>query len=68
MQVQLGHALQNTFGSFFVEGSVGGVDKEIVHVDNEPSFSDHIVEGVVHEPLKGGRGVGEPEEHDSGFE
>ena len=51
-----------------MEGSVGGVDEEIVHIDDEPSFSDHIVEGVIHEPLKGGRGVGEPEEHDSGFE
>ena len=50
-----------------MEDSIGGVDKKIVHVDDEPSFSDHIVEGVIHEPLKGGGRVGEPEERDHGF-
>ena len=39
-----------------------------MYVDDKPSFSDHIAEGVIHEPLKGGRGVGESEEHDCGFE
>ena len=56
------------FGTFFVEGSVGGIDEEIIHADDEPSFSDHITEGVIHEPLKGGGRVGEPEEHDCVFE
>ena len=51
-----------------MEGSVRGIDEEIVHIDDEPSFSNHIVEEVVHEPLKGGGRVGEPEEHDCGFE
>ena len=50
-----------------MEGRVGGIDEEIVHVDDEPSLSNHIAEGVVHEPLKGGGRVGEPEEHDCGF-
>jgi len=49
-------------------GGVGGEDKEVVHVDDEPSFRDHISEGVVHESLEGGGGVGETKEHDSGFE
>ena len=53
---------------FFVEGSVGGVDKEVVHVDDEPSFSDHVAKRVIHEALEGGGGVGKPEEHHSGFE
>ena len=56
------------FGTFFVEGSVGGIDEEIIHADDEPSFSDHITEEVIHEPLKGGGRVGEPEEHDCVFE
>ena len=51
-----------------MEGRVGGVDEEIIHVDNEPSFGNHVVEGVVHETLEGGGGVGEPEEHHSRFE
>ena len=51
-----------------MEGGVGGVDKEVVHIDDEPSFGDHVVEGVVHETLEGGGGVGEPEEHHSWFE
>ena len=42
--------------------------EEIVHVDNKPSFSDHVLEGVIHEVLKYGRGVVETKEHNSGFE
>ena len=51
-----------------MEGDVGGVDKEIVHINDEPSFSNHIAEGVVHETLEGGGGVGESEEHYGWFE
>ena len=40
---------------------------EVVHVNDKPSFSDHVTERIVHESLKGGRGVGESKEHDSGF-
>ena len=47
---------------------IGRVDKEVIHVDNEPSFCDHIAKGVIHELLKGGRGIGETEEHYSWFE
>ena len=51
-----------------MEGGVGGVDEKVVHVDNEPSFGNQIAEGVVHETLEGGRGVGEAKEHYGGFE
>ena len=51
-----------------MEGGVGGVDEEIIHIDNEPSFGDHITEGIVHEALEGSGGVGEAEEHDGGLE
>ena len=51
-----------------MEGGVGGVDEEIIHVDNEPSFGNHITEGVVHKTLESGGGVGKSEEHHSGFE
>ena len=51
-----------------MEGGVGGVDEEIIHIDNEPSFGNHVAEGVVHEPLEGGRGIGKSEEHYGRFE
>ena len=53
---------------FLVEGGVGGVDEEIIHVDNEPSFGNHVTEGVVHEALESGGGVGKSEEHHGRFE
>ena len=63
MKVKFSHSLQDAFGTFFVEGGVGGVDEEIIHIDDKPSFSNHVVEGVIHEALEGSGGVGEPEEH-----
>ena len=68
MEVKFGHALENAFRAFFMEGSVGGIDEEVIHVDNEPSFGDHIAEGVIHESLEGCGGIGESEEHHRGFE
>ena len=51
-----------------MEGGVGGIDEEIIHIDNEPSFGNHIAEGVVHETLEGGGGVSKSEEHHGWFE
>ena len=68
VKVKFCHALENAFRAFFVEGGVRGVDKKIVHVDDEPSFGNHIAEGVIHEALEGGGGVGKSEEHHGGFE
>ena len=36
---------------------VRGGDEEIIHVDNEPSFGDHVFEQIIHESLEGGGGV-----------
>ena len=55
VEVQLGHVLQDTFSSFFMKSSVWGINEKVVHVDDEPSFSNHITERVVHEPLEGSR-------------
>jgi len=52
---------------FLMGSGIGGKDKEVVHVDDEPSFRDHISEGVVHESLESGGGVGEAKEHDGGL-
>ena len=43
------------------------VDEEVVHVNDEPSFCNHIPKRIGHELLKSGEGIGHAEEHDSGF-
>ena len=40
---------------------------QVVHIDLEPSFGDHVSEDVIHERLKGRRGIAEAKEHHSGF-
>jgi hypothetical protein len=42
-------------------------DEEVIHVDDKPSFSDHVSEGVIYESLEGHGGVGKSEEHYCGF-
>ena len=42
-------------------------NKEVVHIDNELFFSNHILEGVVHGLLESSRRVVEAEEHDCQF-
>ena len=49
---------------FFIRGE----DKEVVHINDEPSFGDHVLERVVHESLKCGRRVGKSKEHHRWFE
>ena len=48
-------------------GHVGGINEEVIHVNDKPSFCDHIMKGVVHEALESGGGNGKTEEHHSGF-
>ena len=67
MEVQFRHALEDTFGAFAMGVFVRGEDKEVVHIDDEPSFCDHVLEGVVHELLECRWGIGESEEHHSWF-
>ena len=44
------------------------MNAQVVHVDLEPMFSNHISKDVVHECLKGWWSVTEAKEHDHGFE
>ena len=41
---------------------------QIVHIDLEPLFSDHVSKDMIHERLKGRRGITETKEHYGGFE
>ena len=68
VEVKLGHSLKDVVSLFGVGFWVWGGDEEVVHVDDEPSFSDHVSERVVHESLEHGRGVAKAEEHDGWLE
>ena len=37
-----------------MDGHVGGVNEEVIHVNDEPSFCDYVTKGVIHEALEGG--------------
>ena len=39
----------------------------VVHIDLEPSLSDHVSEDMIHECLKSRRGIAETKEHYGGF-
>ena len=67
VEVQLGHSLKDVSGVFSVGFFVRGEDEKVVHINDEPSFGDHVLEGVVHELLERSRGVGKPKEHDGRF-
>ena len=67
MEIEFCHSLKDMTGLFFVGFGVGGGNEEVVHVDDKPSFSDHVAKGVVHELLEHGEGVAETKEHDGQF-
>ena len=48
-------------------GWVGGMNEEIIHVNDKPSFCNHVMKGVIHEVLESGRGIGETKEHHGWF-
>jgi len=52
---------------FFMGGSVGGEYKKIIHIDDEPSFGNHVSKRVIHESLESGEGVHKAKEHDCRF-
>ena len=68
MKVKFLHVGEYPFGSFFVCLFVREENEQVVHVYKEPSFGDHVLEGVVHEALKGCWGVHHSKEHHHGFE
>ena len=40
---------------------------QVIHIDLEPTLGDHVSKDMVHECLKGRRGIAETKEHHSGF-
>ena len=59
--------LENSEGVELVDLRVIREDKEVIHVDNEPSFSNHVLERVVHKSLESSRGIAKSKEHDGWF-
>ena len=59
--------LKDSFGSFLVVFVAVGVNKEVIHINDEPSFCDHVLKRIGHELLKGRGRIGHSKEHDSGF-
>ena len=52
MEVKFCHSLKNTASLLSIEFWVRGGNEEVVHVDDEPSLSDHISKGVIHKLLE----------------
>ena len=68
MKVKFSHPLENVAGSLCVGPRVRRGNKEIVHVDDKPSLSNHVSERVIHESLEYGGGIVKAKEHNGGFE
>ena len=68
VEVQFRHALEDALSMFAMGLFVRGENKEVVHVNDKPSFGNHVTKRVVHEPLEHGGGVGKSEEHYRWFE
>ena len=67
VKVEFCHMLEDMTGSVCMGLRVRGGDEEVIHVDDEPSFSDHVLEGVIHKLLERGKGVAKTKEHDGRF-
>ena len=67
-QFMFAKAEQDSSGTFMMEGEVSlGMDAQVVHIDLQPTFGNHIGEDVIHKRLKSGWSITELEEHDSRF-
>ena len=67
MKVKLSHSLEDLVGLFFMSFWIRGGNGEVIHVDDEPYFNDHVLEEVIHKVLECGREVVKAKEHDHGF-
>ena len=67
IEVKLGHTLEDMASLFGMGLGVGGGNEKVVHVDDKPSFSNHVSKRVIHELLECSRGVAKAKEHDGGF-
>ncbi|KAF9218273.1 hypothetical protein BS17DRAFT_716726, partial [Gyrodon lividus] len=52
---------------FTMESSVRGVDEDVIHVDDEPTFCDEVGKDVIYKCLDSQGRVAKTKEHDVGF-
>ena len=52
-------------GALSVDLRVIREDEKVIHIDDEPSFGNHVSEGVIHKSLESGRGIAKSKEHGS---
>ena len=67
VEVELLHTLKDSLGVCSVFCVIVRVDKEVIHIDDKPSFCDHVAERVRHESLERRGGVCHAEKHDRGL-
>ena len=68
IEVELSHPLEDMVDLLGVGCWVWRGDEEVIHIDNQLSFSDHVSERVIHESLEYSGGVTQTKEHDCWFE
>ena len=44
VKIKLGHLLKDIMSLFSMSLWVWGGDEEVIHIDDKPSFSDHVLE------------------------
>ena len=67
MEVLLLHSFKYPFGLFLAFLFSLGKYEDVINVNDEPSFHNHISQSWTHEGLKSGQGVALSKEHDQGF-
>ena len=67
VKVEFCHSLENSAGSFSMGDRVRRGNEEVIHIDDQPSFSNHVSEQVIHESLECSRRVAKAKEHNHGF-
>ena len=55
--LDISKGMSHVTGVFMVGFFIWGGDEEVVHIDDEPSFCNHVPEGVMHESSEYGWGV-----------
>ena len=67
VEVVFAHCLEDKTCAMDESGEGVGHDEEVIHVNEDIAFADEVLKGMVHEGLKGGRGITEAKEHDAWF-
>ena len=59
---------QHSFGVFCKGSLIWCEDENIIHINDDDAFINHVEKDVIHHGLKSGWGVTHPKKHYGGFE